>query len=639
MRKVHLLHIANLLGYIALVGAVGSVAAEIHSTLLFIFLGAFLTGLFLDRRTPIKPLFNPLFLLGLVILGIILSILGLSEKNIFTRALGILIIIISAKLISPKKRRDILQIYLLNFFMVTGSAVTRLDLEFGLLILGETFITILGLLLVYGSTEQEEIPVFHVLRLARWSAAITLCLIPATMILFLIIPRPTMALFAWGEGVTSRTGFSDRVTPGAVEEIKVDTSPAFRAKWINGNRPGKIYWRGIVYDRYHLGAWEKTDQREVSVPAKRAEHAEYEVILEPTDSRYLLSVGLPYAVSAKGLRTDIVSGYTIESRSLMGHRVIYRVQSYLVKGLPADSPPGFFLDIPDELREDLTSFTTDLIKGSDLKTAEATEIFLKTKFDYDLLPGETSGDPIHYFLTISKKGHCEYFASAMVLLLRSMGIPARMVGGYLGGEWNDLGQYYLVRQSDAHTWVEAWIEGEGWVTFDPTPPASQPARPRGQIYRFIDMLRLKWYYWVVDYNISRQLELVRKSSAFLKSIRYGDKKVDVIGKIPSLKTFMAFALILILGVLFLYIKGYFKNRPRTYGERLVFLLKGHGYEKKPGETLLELVTRVASDKPGVEKSGILFVKRYYLFEYGRKGDEMSLSRLLGNMEKALKKAA
>ncbi len=638
MRKISLIYLATLLGYAGLMGSVSSLFREIHFIPLTIFVLSFLTGLFLDRRNFTSPLLNPFLLIGLVAMGVIVSLIGLSDKNIFNRTLGILLIIISAKLISPKKGRDILQIYLLNFFMVAGSAVTRLDLDFGLLILGETFITILGLLLVYGSGEQGEMPALQVWRLTWWSGLITLCLIPATVIVFLITPRPTMTLLAWGKGAVSRTGFSDRVTPGSVEEIKVDNSPAFRVRWIGGGRPENPLWRGVVYDRYNLGAWEKADHKEIPFPPSTGKRADYEVILEPTDSRYLISLGLPGAVWAKGLKTGILSGYTIESERPIDHRTIYRVQSYLTVALPADSPPGLFLQVPRDVREGIHSLITGLTRPTDLETARAVEAFLRDNYRYDLLPGEPTGDPVIHFLTSSKKGHCEYFASAMVFLLRVMGIPARLVGGYLGGEWNDLGRHYLVRQSDAHTWVEAWIHGKGWVAFDPTPASPLQGRTRGRIYRFIDMLRLRWYYWVVDYNIGRQLELVRKSSDFFKSIRDVRIRSNPIENLPPIRYLLAFALIPVLTALILFIRRYLGSRPRTHGERFLWLLRRHGYEKKRGETLLELGARVASDRPGLERAVFSFVDRYYLFEYGRKGSDEVLSGLLKDLEEELKKS-
>ena len=636
LRRINLLYFANLLGYIAILGSVFSVILELNPFFIAVFCLAFLTGLFLDRRPGAVPLLHPLFIFGLVIFGIIFSLIGVNDKNIFNRALGILLLIISAKLIAPKKRRDTLQIYLLNFFMVTGSAVTRLDLEFGLFILGEAFITTFGLLLLYGASEQNEAPASQVWQLARWSGVITLCLIPATVIIFLLIPRPTMALFAWGKGVVSRTGFSDRVTPGAVEEIKEDNSPAFRAVWIRGSRPEKILWRGIVYDTYNQGAWEKKEHQEVAVPAGVSENGQYEVILEPMNSRYLPGVGLPRAVVATGLKTHIVSGYTIESNRVLDHRIIYKAGSFLSDSLPADSAPEVFLDVPFALRKALNSMTSGLRKNTDLKTARAAELFLKREFQYSLVPGKPSGNPVLYFLKTSRKGHCEYFATAMVFLLRSMGVPARIVAGYLGGEWNDMGRYYLVRQSDAHTWVEVWITGRGWVTFDPTPSVAIPGRTRGRLYRFIDMLRLKWYYWVVDYDLGRQLELVRKSSSVLKTIRYGNK-LDMIKKIHLLKYLILFFVISGMLLSMGYMRRRYVCRPKTYGERLVSLFGKYGYHKEPGETPLEFVVKIASERPALKRNLITFLNAYYLFDYGQKGSEVILSGLFRDIQKDLKK--
>lgn len=632
MRNVQLLYFAILLGYVALIGSVLSVAAEIHVSLLLIFIVAFLGGLFLDRRSSKKPVIHPLWILFMVISGILVSIIGLTDENIFHRALGILLIITCAKLISPKRRRDILQIYLLNFFMVTGSAVTRLDLEFGILVLGETFITVFGLLLVYGSNEQEEMPAYQVLRLARWSGVITGCLIPATIMLFLIIPRPTMGLLTWGGGAVSRTGFSDTVTPGAVEEIKVNRSPAFRAKWLRGDRPKKILWRAMVYDGYRLGAWEKTDHREVPVPEVTAPTAEYEIVLEPTDSRYIPVIGLPRTVWIKGVKTRMVPGYTIEASRAMSSRAICRVRSYPMKNLPADSEPERFLEVPDELRGPLRPLARDLAGNSDAESAGKVETFLRQNFSYDLSPGNPAGDPITHFLTTSRRGHCEYFASAMVLLLRSIGIPARMVGGYLGGEWNDLGQYYLVRQSDAHTWVEAWIAGKGWMPFDPTPAAPRSGTSRSRFYRFMDMLRLKWYYWVVDYDINRQLELVRRSAAALRSFRQLDMRPRLREKMPPVRYILIFTALLALGFGLRYVTRAVRDRPRTAGERFLWVLRKHGYRKRTGETLLELGTRVAADRPEMKEGLLLFVQEYYRFEYGGKGREARLSDLLKEVE-------
>src|SRR5262249_3815969 len=121
-------------------------------------------------------------------------------------------------------------------------------------------------------------------------------------------------------------------------------------------------------------------------------------------------------------------------------------------------------------------------------------------------------EPLDYFLFDRREGHCEYFSSAMAVMLRAVGIPSRNVNGFLGGEWNEYGKYVAVRSGDAHSWVEAYFEGVGWVTFDPTPAAQATARGAGipdRPRRRIGNLRLSWFRWVIEYDLGRQIGLFR----------------------------------------------------------------------------------------------------------------------------------
>ena len=179
------------------------------------------------------------------------------------------------------------------------------------------------------------------------------------------------------------------------------------------------------------------------------------------------------------------------------------------------------------------------------------------------------GDPVLHFLFESKAGHCEYFASAMVLLLRTLGIPSRVVGGYAGGEWNEMGRNYLVRSSDAHTWVEVWIRERGWVPFDPTPglPPANTQRPMRRIYRFIDYLRVKWYYGVLSYDIDRQLDLARRTASFLHSLGSGDQRVRFQIRTPNPYVISSFFIIAGLALGLWVLRSHVQKRPRTWGER------------------------------------------------------------------------
>jgi hypothetical protein len=145
--------------------------------------------------------------------------------------------------------------------------------------------------------------------------------------------------------------------------------------------------------------------------------------------------------------------------------------------------------------------------STDLARARAIENHLRSDYGYTLrLPDRTVADPLAYFLFTRKKGYCEYFASAMAVMLRTLGIPARMATGFQSGEYNPLSDLWLVRASDAHSWVEAWIPGFGWTTFDPTPPDPSQNGPTlfSKMGLYVDAAETFWQKWVVGYDPSRQ---------------------------------------------------------------------------------------------------------------------------------------
>ena len=148
--------------------------------------------------------------------------------------------------------------------------------------------------------------------------------------------------------------------------------------------------------------------------------------------------------------------------------------------------------------------------GSNYARAKAIEQYLQTNFGYTLeLPGMREADPLARFLFERKKGHCEYFASSMTMMLRTLGIPARIVNGFRGGEYNDLTSSYIVREKDAHSWVEAYFPEYGWVTFDPTPPGpgDEPATGWSRMALYMDAARQIWREWIVNYDFSHQMRL------------------------------------------------------------------------------------------------------------------------------------
>lgn len=187
-----------------------------------------------------------------------------------------------------------------------------------------------------------------------------------------------------------------------------------------------------------------------------------------------------------------------------------------------DSPPWTgrlaynYLQMPDVFSDDIGELAYQVIGDAQtpLERARRIEAFLRAEFEYSLEAADVDDtNPVEEFLFDTRRGHCEYFSTSMVMMLRAVGIPSRNVGGYLGGDWNDTGQYYQVRQSHAHSWVEAWLPNAGWITFDPTPPAGLPViSDEGfwtSILFFFDNIRMFWYQNVVDFNLENQISMAK----------------------------------------------------------------------------------------------------------------------------------
>ena len=184
------------------------------------------------------------------------------------------------------------------------------------------------------------------------------------------------------------------------------------------------------------------------------------------------------------------------------------------------------------------------------KAALLMDHFRTGGYTYALHSPTGEGHPLERFLLRSKTGYCEYYASGLAVMLRAVGVPARVIGGYLGGEFNSAGNYYLVRQSAAHTWVEAYLDGQGWVRLDATPqgdgqPSPVASAPAGRTSQLLDAMRLKWYALVIGYDFERQSELMRSLTR-----RLHDLIAAAPGGLVPAAAGLGLALALVLGILF-----------------------------------------------------------------------------------------
>ncbi len=578
-------------------------------------------GLIMDEREW-YPLPNRLITL-LVVAGVILHLYGMRLQILFERIAQIMMILIAAKAVSTKGVRDYLQLSLLSMLLMASAAVGQWGISFGVLLSLHASILLMGLLFLYASTEKRTLSAVEVRSLTLWGLSISGLLLPVSLLFFFLLPRPDIGFTpGWvGGRVAARTGFGETVSPGAVETIKRDTSVAFRAEFLHRDKPippNRLYWRGRVYRSYRHGRWfgRETNIRKGSFMPVSGEIIQYRVFLEPYDGNTLFTLGLPVkARSSKG-KVYLETGYTLRFHQPMDERISYTVTSVIGDALPPYLNPSLFLKLPKKVKRALLPISRTIApkEHDPLRLALSVEEYLRKNHGYTLNPGYRGRYPVVNFLLKDLPGHCEYFASAMAILLRIRGVPARLVGGFLGGQWNPLGHYYIVKNSDAHTWVEVWVPERGWVTFDPTPPSnSAPADSYGRLQRALDYLRFQWYHWIINYDYQRQVSLIQRGLALFSAP--GKRRTE--RKIPLRTMGIIFGMVL-TALTILYLCHLWLHRPKGWGDRLDHALKKRGIVRLPGETLLEVADRLKGENRELAEKVEAAVLLYYQLEFGKR---------------------
>jgi transglutaminase-like putative cysteine protease len=351
--------------------------------------------------------------------------------------------------------------------------------------------------------------------------------------IFFVLPRTARAAFQ--RFVPSRyrlPGFANEVTLGEIGEIKQTSRAVMHVRPYTAGNFSNVRWRGSSLSQFDGKRWFNPPANDIwwrvergNLPLRRANLSRpgrifiYQVELNDIASDTLFFAGTPQSISINVpmLRFSSWGSIRTPPRSFVaGMR--YSVNSYVEDGFaPLVGPPEGIPALPREdflrlpnidarIPELAREMAADAV--TDYDKARAVEHALRTRYGYTLqLLTDPVPDPLAHFLFVRRKGHCEYFASSMAVMLRTLGIPSRIATGFLGGVLNPMTGWQVVRASDAHSWVEAWIDGR-WMTFDPTPPDT--ASGNGLISRmmlFFDAADQFWQDWVVGYNLERQVVL------------------------------------------------------------------------------------------------------------------------------------
>ncbi|MEO8505173.1 MAG: DUF3488 and transglutaminase-like domain-containing protein [Acidobacteriota bacterium] len=351
--------------------------------------------------------------------------------------------------------------------------------------------------------------------------------------LFLFLPRVrTPYILGRGAGtgtIIHGTGFSDEMTLDGIGSIRGDRTVALRLAYDGGTPPNhERRIKIITYDRFAGTYWKRSEKLENGPPFSGGFFRLAPMAAMPPKywmtiwRQRLDSAGLPLPVEAVAieapvwrLESDRGGGvfFTVPPMEVTQYRAGMGDEP-LLRGLPPSGPDDPTLDTTGITERMRTLAKTAVDQGGKSSPAASVESYLTSNYGYTLdLTAPRTDNPIDDFLFNSKQGHCEYFASAMVLLLRSQGIPARLVTGFLGAEYNPIEGYFIVRQNNAHAWVEAWMGASvGWRQFDPTPvvgrPASEPMSVALVLQQAWDFVQFRWDRYVLTYGFYDQLQAI-----------------------------------------------------------------------------------------------------------------------------------
>ncbi len=375
---------------------------------------------------------------------------------------------------------------------------------------------------------------FH-LRLAALSLLIAVGILAFTGVFFFVLPRTAHAAFRrLAPERYYLPGFSDEVRLGAIGEVLQENTPIMHVLFRDEKRPLFLKWRGAVLGRFDGKRWFNPPAGGGLVPVRerpvivasddqrrrKGFRVTYEVRLRSIGGDALFFAGVPEAIwiDAPMLRRTPSGAYRLGMAP--SDDVRYAAMSFVPRtdeGGSLDDAPGkgsAYLQLP-KLDSRIPALTLRAAGGitSPGARARAIERYLRSVYAYTLeLPDVEKDDPLAEFLFVRRKGHCEYFASAMAVMLRTSGIPSRVVTGFQGGTLNPITGWHVIRGSDAHSWVEAWLPGEGWVVFDPTPPGPDSRHESWwtKLFLYVDAAETFWQEWVVNYDLDRQLTLATR---------------------------------------------------------------------------------------------------------------------------------
>lgn len=558
------------------------------------------------------------------------------------------------KLVELKTRRDALVLVFLGFFVVVTSYLFDDSLPaalYSLLPVTALLAALIGL--QHGSLGEKPWPT---LRLA---ASLLLQAVPLMLVLFVLFPRlgPLWSVPVPGQG--GSRGLAESMTPGDIAELSQSSELAFRASF-DGPAPPRteLYWRALTFEQFDGRRWSQLPEPPRAEPVWQAEGPtlSYSIVMQASGQPWLFALD---TARTELEQTRLMGDFRLQRRRPVEQNLLYRVTSWPQARREPDASPrlGVALQLPEEGNPRARRWAAQLRQRHQDPQALVEALlahFARERFFYTLKPPLAGADTVDHFLFDSRRGFCAHYAGAMTFVLRAAGVPARVVAGYQGGEFNPDGNYVMVRQFDAHAWVEYWLPGHGWVSVDPTFQVAperieqglEQALPAEDGFRagtalsplryrhveWLNTLRLSWdslnYAWqrqVLGYQGEAQLALLKDWFGQVDARRLGLLLVGI-------------AALLLAALALLLLKPWQREHDpllRLY-RSFERLLARHGLHREAGEGPLAFAERAALALP--EQAGEIraFARRFAQQRYAdASADPGALRRALRQLRRKL----
>jgi len=597
-----------------------------------------------SRGWPMPRTVPRMCLTFLGLAGVFVTTAGIIDN---TFGASLLCVMAGLKTLEVRRERDLFITVFIAYFMVVSSLFFSASLLM-------TLYMVVAMVHISAILLRLNAPGVPLKDAFKVSGAITAKAIPLTLVLFFFFPRIDGNLFGITSSSRATSGFSNTLSPGSVSKLTRSNEPVFRVTF-KGPTPAsdQRYFRGIVFQEFDGRTW-----RARSIPPTGAYiesssgPVSYEMIYETRAADRFFPLDLPLVIPrAAGIRAD----YTLQKPRGGIKETPYQFQSattYNTGGL--NQWESIFSQLPygsNPKSRNLARRWRAESQGADEVVEKALTYLEANNFLYTLQPPSLGEDPVDSFLFESRRGFCEHYASAFTYLMRAAGIPARIVGGYLGGTVNPFGDYLIVRQSDAHAWAEVWIRGKGWLRVDPTSVVAPERVDRGAgfglpeierpsffigdgasfLARGINRLRLGWdslnYQWdqqVIGYSFSLQNTFLKKLGISSRNWKGWLKAIAWVGVLCGITFAIAW--------LVLELRGH-KRTPRVKASWNLFQqkLEKQGIHRHASTGPVDFLEVIKRKHPHLYPDARAITRLYVEITYGRETGNKEKQRELQRM--------